>query len=93
MANQKPDITSRIEVFERFCALGGEVAEHFQRHEAADCFCGSNPASASEAFSDFFRYSEKVLTFIEAAVRQRIVAQDPPVEGRADRHKPEELTS
>lgn len=57
----------------RLCALSSEVmSEVFDCQESADCFCLSRAAPAQlPAYTDY-RFSPKVLSFIENAVRRAI---------------------
>jgi hypothetical protein len=66
---------TRDEVVKRFCRLATRVAsEHFDSMEASDCFCESpdNSELKRAVFAplgmDDYRFSERILTFIEEAV-------------------------
>lgn len=65
---------TRDEAVERLCEICDFVAgTEYGYREAADCFCGkkeSNPAH--------FRFSEKVLRFIEVAVEEKLGAEMNP---------------
>lgn len=73
---------TREEVLSRFCALSAMVMrEHFAYKEPADCFCGQGVTDPERImWQGFFtmqgdgdyRFSEKVIGFIEDAVRARL---------------------
>jgi hypothetical protein len=73
---------TRNEVVRRLCRLASEVArDHFNHMEAADCFCGQSAegyqtgkAVMTALGMGDYRFSEKVLTFIEDAVAEKLAS-------------------
>lgn len=58
---------TKKEAVERLCALASHTAEKkFKWSEPADCFCGADQPYPS------YRFSEKVLKFIEDAVNEAL---------------------
>ncbi len=65
------------ETLERFCELSFNVAEKkFGFHEvAADCFCGR------KLINNNFRFTEKVIKFIEDAVNEKLEKEIEKIKG------------
>ena len=55
------------EVIERLCALCEEVGDLFNYKYPVDCFCRKDPPSGFT-----YQFSEKILEFIEKAIREKI---------------------
>lgn len=73
---------ARNEVVKRFCQLAMEVSRtHFNHTEAADCFCGQsaegyelNKAAMEMLGMGDYRFSDKVIKFIEEAVSEKLAS-------------------
>ena len=59
---------TRDDVIERLCSLASRVMrERFNCTSAADCFCGAK-SDAEIELSGGYRFSERIMRFIEEAV-------------------------
>ena len=77
---------SAPEVMARLCVLCSEVAEKkFQWTEPADCVCdGRHHKCNPNQSCGMFRFSKKVLGFVEAAVREKLCGDGLADQVRAD---------
>ena len=59
---------TKEQVIEKFCSLSTKVAssQTFKWSESADCFC------QKEHFPANFQFSEKIMSFIEKAVQEKL---------------------
>jgi hypothetical protein len=62
----------RDEVLSRLCSLTSDVAFLFHWQHPADCFCGTHDPSY-----DPFCFSDKILQFIEDAVKEKVAKLTP----------------
>jgi hypothetical protein len=64
----------REKVVKRLCMLSGGILNTvYGYHIPGDCFCGENQKTWT--WEDGYRYDEKVIEFIEDAVREKIAAE------------------
>lgn len=70
---------TRDQVLERFCNLTTEVMKkRFNAMEAADCFCGTQDLTAYFKAGCTYQFSEKIVKYIEDAVREKLQKEKPP---------------